>query len=87
MKHKLFIISIFLYPFIAFCQIKNIEIDPSRTYQEIDHFTASDAWSGNFVGMHWAEEEKDKIANGCSVKRPIFRVIPKVSACLYGGSM
>ncbi len=62
MKHKLFIISIFLYPFIAFCQLKNIKIDPSRTYQEIDHFAASDAWSGNFVGMHWTQEEKEQIA-------------------------
>lgn len=62
MEHKLFIIGILLYPFIAFCQVRNIEIDPSKTYQEIDHFTASDAWSGNFVGMYWAKEEKEKIA-------------------------
>lgn len=62
MKHKFFVISILFYPFIVFCQVKNIEINPSKTYQEIDHFAASDAWSGNFVGMHWDDEEKDQIA-------------------------
>lgn len=62
MKHKFFIISIFLYPIIAFSQVRNIEIDPSAKYQEIEHFTASDAWSGNFVGMHWDEGEKQQIA-------------------------
>lgn len=62
MEYKFVIISIFLYPFIASSQIKKVDINPSKTYQEIDHFTASDAWSGNYVGMHWAEGEKGKIA-------------------------
>lgn len=62
MKHKLFILSIFLYPLIVFSQVRNIKIDPTIAYQEIDHFAASDAWSGNFVGMHWADGEKEQIA-------------------------
>lgn len=62
MGYKFVIISIFLYPIITFYHVKNIDINPSITYQEIDHFTPSDAWSGNFIGMHWTEEEKGKIA-------------------------
>lgn len=62
MKHKLIIISIFFYPVMVFCQIKNIKIDPSKTYQEIEHFAASDAWSGNFVGMYWDNKQKEQIA-------------------------
>lgn len=61
MKIK-FIFGILFYPFIAFSQINTVTINPSIKYQEIDYFTASDAWSGNFVGMHWANEEKEQIA-------------------------
>ncbi|MFD2033891.1 glycoside hydrolase [Belliella marina] len=42
--------------------IYSIEIDPETTYQEIDHFGASDAWSGQFVG-NWPEEKKNAIAD------------------------
>jgi hypothetical protein len=65
MKSRFLFLSLFiflLYPFIAFGQTKSIEINPAVTYQEIDHFTASDAWSGNFVGMYWNADEKEKIA-------------------------
>ncbi|HBL77093.1 MAG TPA: beta-glycosidase [Prolixibacteraceae bacterium] len=46
----------------AFSQIREIRIDPSKTYQTIENFTASDAWSGNFVGKYWDEKQKGQIA-------------------------
>lgn len=46
----------------AFSQIREIRIDPSETYQTIENFTASDAWSGNFVGKYWDEKQKGQIA-------------------------
>ncbi len=33
-----------------------------QAFQRIDHFAASDAWSGNFVGQHWASPQKEQIA-------------------------
>lgn len=39
-----------------------VTIDPSRRYQEIDHFTASDAWSGAFVGRYFEEAQKGQLA-------------------------
>jgi O-glycosyl hydrolase len=39
-----------------------IEFDPSKTYQTIDNFGASDAWSCQFVG-NWPEEKKNTIAD------------------------
>ena len=43
-------------------QIKKITIDPSVSYQKIESFTASDAWSGHFVGKYWQTEKKEQIA-------------------------
>ncbi len=37
-------------------------VDPQITYQEIDHFGASDAWSGQFVG-NWPDQKKETIAD------------------------
>ncbi|WBL25318.1 glycoside hydrolase [Zunongwangia sp. HGR-M22] len=37
-------------------------LDTSVTYQTIDNFGASDAWSTQFVGL-WPEEKKEKIAS------------------------
>lgn len=51
-----------LCTFSAFPQTRVITIDPSRTFQEIESFTASDAWSGNFVGKYWNEKQKGQIA-------------------------
>jgi O-glycosyl hydrolase len=62
MKHKFLFFPIFLYPFLVFCRAADIEINPAVSYQEIDYFTASDAWSGNFAGMYWNADEKEKIA-------------------------
>jgi O-glycosyl hydrolase len=39
-----------------------IEFDPSKTYQAIDNFGASDAWSCQFVG-NWPDEKKNAIAD------------------------
>jgi O-glycosyl hydrolase len=39
-----------------------VSIDPSKTYQAIEGFSASDCWTGHYVGKYWNEEEKEKIA-------------------------
>jgi hypothetical protein len=39
-----------------------IEFDPSKTYQTIDNFAASDAWSCQFVG-NWPDKKKNAIAD------------------------
>lgn len=48
----------------ASAQVKKVtlEIDFSRTYQTIENFGASDAWSGQFVG-NWPEVKKSEIAD------------------------
>ncbi len=38
------------------------KIDPGKTFQTIDGFAASDAWSGNFIGKFFAEDKKEKLA-------------------------
>lgn len=43
------------------CQM-SIEFDPSKTYQTIENFGASDAWSCQFVGS-WPDEKKNAIAD------------------------
>ncbi|OKS85405.1 glycoside hydrolase [Mucilaginibacter polytrichastri] len=43
-------------------QVVTITINPSKTYQRIDNFGASDAWSCQFIG-NWPEEKKNKIAD------------------------
>lgn len=43
-------------------QTRTIKIDPTVTYQTIDNFTASDAWSGEFVGRYWGDQQKRQIA-------------------------
>lgn len=39
-----------------------IKLNPSQTYQTIEHFGASDAWSIQFVG-NWPEDKKNAIAD------------------------
>lgn len=51
-----------LNAFTAFSQTREITINASKTFQEIESFTASDAWSGNFVGKYWNEKQKGQIA-------------------------
>ena len=38
-------------------------IDKDITYQEIDNFSASDAWRCQFVGKYWPQEKKEQIAD------------------------
>ncbi len=40
----------------------DVSIDTSKKFQRIDHFTASDAWSGNFVGQYFDEPQKAQAA-------------------------
>lgn len=42
--------------------IKQITINASQVYQEIDGFGASDCWTGNYVGKYWNEDTKERIA-------------------------
>lgn len=58
-----FLISGIVFSVLStFSQTREITIDISKTFQEIESFTASDAWSGNFVGRHWDEKQKGQIA-------------------------
>ena len=40
----------------------DVSINPEKTFQTIDNFTASDAWSGNFAGQYFAAPQKEQIA-------------------------
>ena len=56
---------IFVYLFFAvFLQktVTQILIDPSQTYQTIEGFSASDCWTGNYVGQYWDDTSKNLIA-------------------------
>ena len=50
------------FAFPSFSQVRKITINASKKFQEIESFTASDAWSGNFVGKYWNEKQKEQIA-------------------------
>jgi len=39
-----------------------LQIDAATIFQEIDHFGASDAWSGQFIG-NWQDQKKEKMAD------------------------
>lgn len=63
MIYRLILCCTFIaYAFIACAQLKQLKIDPLKTFQTIDHFTASDAWSGNFVGQYWDTAQKEQVA-------------------------
>ncbi len=51
-----------LCAFTTFSQPRRITINTSKTFQKIESFTASDAWSGNFVGKYWDEKQKGQIS-------------------------
>ena len=36
----------------------DVSINPEKTFQTIDNFTASDAWSGNFAGQYFCRSAK-----------------------------
>jgi len=42
--------------------VVTINIDPAKTYQHMDNFGASDAWSCQFIG-NWPKEKANKIAD------------------------
>lgn len=42
---------------------QQIVLEPSKTYQEIVGFGASDAWRTQFVGAHWPLEKREQIAD------------------------
>lgn len=42
---------------------KEYIIDKNIKYQEIDNFSASDAWRMDFVGKNWPKEKKEQIAD------------------------
>ena len=55
-------LSISLKPLAA--QNKKVFIiDKQTVYQEIDNFSASDAWRCAFIGKKWPQEKKEKIAD------------------------
>jgi O-glycosyl hydrolase len=43
--------------------IKVYVVDKNITFQEIDNFSASDAWRCHFVGKYWPQEKKEEIAD------------------------
>ena len=40
----------------------NATANLDRQFQTIESFTASDAWSGNFIGKFFADDKKEKLA-------------------------
>jgi len=39
-----------------------VSINPEKTFQTVDNFAASDAWSGNFVGQYFGGAQRGQIA-------------------------
>lgn len=55
------ILIVFLFAsFIA--DARNVKIDTQKRFQIIEYFTASDAWSTQYIGDYWTDEFKEKIA-------------------------
>ena len=44
-------------------ELNVITLDPSRTFQTMEGFGASDAWRCQFVGKYWPEERREYIAD------------------------
>lgn len=66
MRNILIVIAAFIgmnhQPLAA--QVKKVfTIDKKTVYQEIDNFSASDAWRCAFIGKNWPKEKKEKIAD------------------------
>ena len=40
----------------------NVKIDPTKTFQTIEYFGASDAWSTQYIGDYWEDFLKEKTA-------------------------
>ncbi|MBP3358126.1 MAG: hypothetical protein J6K91_04370 [Opitutales bacterium] len=59
MKKTLAII-LMLMPLLA--NAISVKIDTQKRYQKMEYFTASDAWSTQYIGDYWADKFKEKIA-------------------------
>lgn len=60
--------------------------NPEKTFQTIDHFAAADAWSGNFVGKYFPEEQRGQIAKWLFSQKFGADGNPKASGFPCGGS-
>ena len=40
----------------------DLKIDTQKRYQKMEYFTASDAWSTQYIGDYWEDKFKEKIA-------------------------
>lgn len=58
----IFLVTLFFSASSVCAQLINISIDETIKYQKIEGFGASDAWRCQFVGLHWPEEKKERIA-------------------------
>ena len=63
--------QILLLSILGLCMVMNLNaqentmyvIDKKVKYQEIDNFSASDAWRMDFIGKNWPKEKKEYIAD------------------------
>ena len=63
--------QILLLSILGLCMVMNLNaqentmyvIDKKVEYQEIDNFSASDAWRMDFIGKNWPKEKKEYIAD------------------------
>ena len=62
----------------------SVKINLSKSYQHINNFGASDAWSCQFIG-NWPDEKKNKIADLLSALIRSLMDRPKVLLYHYGG--
>lgn len=70
-------LSISLKPLAA--QNKKVFIiDKQTVYQEIDNFSASDAWRCAFIGKNWPQEKKKKLPTYYSNVNLTKKVTPSV---------
>ena len=52
----------------------NATANLDRQFQTIESFTASDAWSGNFIGKFFADDKKEKLAKERKVQTAILNI-------------
>ena len=66
MPYRLFLLLVFFLSMAASLNAQETTaylIDKNIKYQEIDNFSASDAWRMDFVGKNWPSEKKEHIAD------------------------
>lgn len=59
---SLVLVQIFMQTAAGQTAAVHVNLDPDKTYQTIDNFSASDAWSAQFVG-NWPDQKKNAIAD------------------------